>query len=124
MDKDAFTLISRPQDRMKLFTDFGKSHGELLCKGKDESFCKYKAALFNPKTDTLECVPASTIVLEDGEEFLGHLFIGGEKYYFESKAIVNQAACTFRYLKMFITYNAAKTTAPTCRQVLKHFITS
>ena len=91
MDKDAFTLISRPQDRMKLFTDFGKSHGELLCKGKNESFCKYKAALFNPRTDTLECVPASAITLEDGEDYLGHLFIGGEKYYFESKAIVNQS---------------------------------
>ena len=87
MDKDVFSLVSREQDRLKLFNDIAQSHGEILCKGKAESFCKYKAALFNTRLKTLECIPASSITLETDEDFLGHLFIGGEKYYFESKAV-------------------------------------
>ena len=88
MDQSTFKLIARADERAKLWDDMAKARGELLCKGTDDSICKLRVVLFNSKHQALECTFESPTQMKDQEEYLGHFFLGGEKYYFQSKAQV------------------------------------
>ncbi len=86
MDKQIFTLIARIDEKVKLWKDMAQVKGEILCKGKGNSVCKVRIVSYNSKTHSLECHFESQEKLKDKEEYLGHFFIGGEKYYFQSSA--------------------------------------
>lgn len=90
MDQSTFKLIARADEKAKLWDDMAKARGELMCKGTEDFICKLKVVLFNPKHQSWECTFASSTLMKDQEEYLGHFFLGGEKYYFQAKAqIVN-----------------------------------
>ncbi len=91
MDKDIFSLVTRDVDRMKLFSDLAQSKAELICKGMSESLCLFKGIRFNAKLGVLECSVESNPSLIGGEEYLGHFFVGGDKYYFQGKAEIDQS---------------------------------
>lgn len=86
MDKQIFTLITRSDEKIKLWIDLAQIKGEILCKGKGHTVCKARIISYNSKTQSLECYFESQEKLTDKEEYLGHFFIGGEKYYFQSSA--------------------------------------
>lgn len=88
MDQSTFKLIARADEKAKLWDDMAKARGEFLCKGTDDSICKLRVVLFNSKHQALECTFESPVTMKDQEEYLGHFFLGGEKYYFQSKAQV------------------------------------
>lgn len=90
MDKDIFTLIGREEEKIKLWQDLAQAKAELLCKGQEDAVCKLRVSLYNPRSLSLECVFESTTTLKPQEEYLGHFFIGGEKYYFQAVAQVHQ----------------------------------
>lgn len=90
MDKDIFTLIGREDEKIKLWQDLAQAKGELLCKGKEESICKLRVSFYNSKTLSLECVVESSTTMANLEEYLGHFFLGGEKYYFQAQAQIHQ----------------------------------
>ncbi|HEY1079214.1 MAG TPA: PilZ domain-containing protein [Bdellovibrio sp.] len=90
MDQEIFKLISKEEDKIRLWEDLADAKGEILCKGKDENLCNIKALFFNEKTKSLECRFNSPVRLVLNEEYLGYVFIGGEKYYFQAKAQFNQ----------------------------------
>ncbi len=52
--------------------------------------CKLRVTSFNTKTQCLECSFESSTTLKPSEEYLGHFFLGGEKYYFQTTAQVHQ----------------------------------
>lgn len=86
MDKQIFKLITRTDEKIKLWMDLAQIKGEVLCKGKGNSVCKVRIVSYNSKTHSLECHFETRIKLTEKEEYLGHFFIGGEKYYFQSSA--------------------------------------
>ncbi|MGE5087384.1 MAG: flagellar brake protein [Bacillota bacterium] len=89
MDQDIFKLVSREEERIKLFSDLAQAFGEVLCKGKAETLCKLRADSYNPKAHLLQCsLEEGSAKLENQESFLGYFFLGGEKYYFEGLATV------------------------------------
>nr|BFD58442.1 hypothetical protein CKG001_05490 [Bdellovibrio sp. CKG001] len=88
MDQTTFKLISRADEKAKLWDDMAKARGEFLCKGTDDLICKLRVQLFNSKLQALECTFESPTQMKDQEEYLGHFFLGGEKYYFQAKAQV------------------------------------
>lgn len=88
MDQDIFTLIKDERDKLKIWVDLGKSKGEILCKGKADSLCKVRVSFFNAATTLLEGVFDGPDKLQNGEEYLGYFFLGGEKYYFQGRAQV------------------------------------
>ena len=88
MDQDIFTLIKDDKDKIKLWVDLGASKGELICKGKDDALCKVRVNFFNAATESLEGEFEGATIMGNGEEYLGHFFLGGEKYYFQAKAVV------------------------------------
>lgn len=90
MDQDIFKLVSKEEDKIRLWQDLADAKGEILCKGKDENLCNLKALFFNPKTKSLECRFNSNTKLTAREDYLGYIFIGGEKYYFQSTAQFQQ----------------------------------
>ncbi|KYG63351.1 hemolysin [Bdellovibrio bacteriovorus] len=90
MDKDIFTLVGREDEKIKLWQDLAQAQGELLCKGKEESICKLRVNFYNSKTKCLECTVESITTLKPQEEYLGHFFLGGEKYYFQGFAQIHQ----------------------------------
>ncbi|MEN0057871.1 MAG: PilZ domain-containing protein [Bdellovibrio sp.] len=90
MDKNIFTLISRPGERLKLWQDLAQAHGEILCKGKEENICHLRVKNFNIKEQYLECIFDSSVRMNEGEEYLGHFFLGGEKYYFQAQTKIEQ----------------------------------
>ncbi|KHD89769.1 MAG: hemolysin [Bdellovibrio sp. ArHS] len=90
MDKDIFTLVGREEEKLKLWKDLAQAKGELLCKGQEDSICKLRVIFFNTKTNCLECTVESTTKLKSQEEYLGHFFLGGEKYYFQGFAQIHQ----------------------------------
>lgn len=89
MDKDVFTLIGRADEKLKLWQDLAQAKGELLCKGQEDVICKLRVVTFNTKTQSLECIFESSTKLKNHEEYLGHFFLGGEKYYFQAIALLN-----------------------------------
>ncbi|MFM6930294.1 MAG: flagellar brake protein [Bdellovibrio sp.] len=89
MDQDIFKLVSREEERVKLFNDLAQAFGEILCKGKADTLCKLRADSYNPKAHVLQCsLETGSTKLENQESFLGYFFLGGEKYYFEAIATV------------------------------------
>ena len=90
MDQEIFKLISKEEDKIRLWEDLADAKGEILCKGKDENLCNVKALFYNEKTKSLECRFNSSVRLILDEDYLGYVFIGGEKYYFQAKAQFNQ----------------------------------
>lgn len=88
MDQDIFTLVKDERDKIKLWVDLGKSKGEVLCKGENDAICKVKINFFNSATTALEGVFDGPVTMKTGEEYLGHFFLGGEKYYFQARAQV------------------------------------
>lgn len=90
MDQDIFKLVSKEEDKIRLWQDLADAKGEILCKGKDDNLCNVKALFFNPKTKNLECRFNSSTKLTAREDYLGYIFIGGEKYYFQSTAQFQQ----------------------------------
>ncbi len=90
MDKDIFTLIGREEEKIKLWQDLAHAKGEILCKGKEDAVAKLRILFFNAKTKSLECAFESSTTLKNDEEYLGHFFLGGEKYYFQAVANVHQ----------------------------------
>lgn len=90
MDPNIFSLISREDDKVKLWEDLAKAGAELICKGKEESVCKLRISFYNSKTKSLECTFASATEMKHQEEYLGHFFLGGEKYYFQALAHVHE----------------------------------
>ncbi|WII73597.1 PilZ domain-containing protein [Bdellovibrio sp. 22V] len=90
MDKDIFTLIGREEEKAKLWNDLAQAKGELLCKGQEDAVCKLRVSFYNSKSQTLECVFESPTTLKPQEEYLGHFFLGGEKYYFQSVTQIHQ----------------------------------
>lgn len=95
MDQEIFKKLSREDEQIKLFTDLAAAQGEILCKGKNENLVKLKAVQWHAKSRHVECLLESKENLNNGEEFLGHFFIGGEKYYFEGVATVYSHGCQF-----------------------------
>ncbi|UYL09151.1 PilZ domain-containing protein [Bdellovibrio sp. SKB1291214] len=95
MDQEIFKKLSRDDEKIKLFVDLASAQGEVLCKGKTESLVKLKAVHWHSKSMHLECLFNSTEILNNGEEFLGYFFLGGEKYYFEGTATVYSNRCQF-----------------------------
>lgn len=90
MDKDIFTLVGREEEKLKLWEDLAQAKGELLCKGQEDAVCKLRVTFFNTKTQCLECSFESSTTLKNQEEYLGHFFLGGEKYYFQTSAQIHQ----------------------------------
>ncbi|NUN04150.1 MAG: PilZ domain-containing protein [Bdellovibrio sp.] len=90
MDQEIFKLVSKEEDKIRLWQDLADTKSEILCKGKDDNLCNIKALFFNEKTKSLECRFNSSVRLVLNEEYLGYVFIGGEKYYFQAKAQFNQ----------------------------------
>lgn len=90
MDQEIFKLVSKEEDKIRLWEDLADAKGEILCKGKDDNLCNIKALFYNEKTKSLECRFNSPVRLIVNEDYLGYLFIGGEKYYFQAKAQFNQ----------------------------------
>lgn len=90
MDKEIFTLISKVEEKEKLFEDLANVRGEILCKGNDENLVKIRAHTYTSKSHVLDCVSESATDLKNGEEFLGYFFLGGEKYYFEGIIVAYQ----------------------------------
>lgn len=90
MDKDIFTLIGRDEEKIRLWQDLAQAKGELLCKGQEDAICKLRVTAYNSKSQSLECVFESSTTLKPQEEYLGHFFLGGEKYYFQTKAQFHQ----------------------------------
>lgn len=90
MDKSTFKLVGRAEEKQKLWMDLAQARGDLLCKGSQDSICKLKVQIFNSKTQCLECTFESPVTMQEHEEYLGHFFLGGEKYYFQSKAQLHQ----------------------------------
>lgn len=88
MDQDIFTLVKDERDKVKLWVDLGSSKGELTCKGKDDALCKVRVNFFNAATESLEGEFEGPVTMANGEDYLGHFFLGGEKYYFQTKAVV------------------------------------
>lgn len=84
MDKDIFTLISRVEEKAKLWEDLAQAKGEILCKGKEDVLCKLRVQRYNVKTQCLECAFETSETLSANKEYLGHFALGGEKYYFQS----------------------------------------
>lgn len=90
MDHSTFKLISRSDEKSKLWADLAQARGELLCKGSDDAICRLNVVLFDAKNQILECRFESTTTMADQEDYLGHFFLGGEKYYFQSKVQIHQ----------------------------------
>ncbi|MDG0816914.1 flagellar brake protein [Bdellovibrio svalbardensis] len=90
MDKEIFSLISKVEEKTKLFQDLANARGEILCKGQDENLVKLRVQTYTEKTQFLDCISESQASLKNDEEFLGYFFLGGEKYYFEGKIIAYQ----------------------------------
>lgn len=89
MDKDIFSLVSRPEEKIKLWQDLAQAKAEIICKGHADSLCKVKAALYLSSLQILECQFQGS-PLSPQEEYLGYFFIGGEKYYFKAKAALHE----------------------------------
>lgn len=96
MDQDIFTLIKEESDKVKLWVDLGAAKGEVLCKGKDDAICKVRVSFFNAATECLEGVFETSTTMADGEDYLGHFFLGGEKYYFQTTARVAGKSISIR----------------------------
>lgn len=92
MDKEIFTLISKVEEKEKIFQDLANAHGEIICKGQDENLIKLRVQTYQNKI--LECRNESSTTFKNGEDFLGYLFLGGEKYYFEGKFQAQQDFCS------------------------------
>lgn len=94
MDQSIFSLINRHEDKVRLWLDLADAHAEILCKGDDETICKLKPLSFDTKKKTLECQFMTSVLMKDTEEYLGHFFLGGEKYYFQGIAQVTNNRCS------------------------------
>lgn len=90
MDNKNFTLIGRDDEKSKLWEDLAKAKGEILCKGKGDFICKLRIESYNPAAKVLECSTDSANSLLNQENYLGHFFLGGENYYFQATAQVQQ----------------------------------
>lgn len=90
MDKDIFNLIGSLEEKIKLWNDLAQAKGELLCKGKEDVICKLRVQFYSATTQCLECTFESPEKLKADEEYLGHFFLGGEKYYFQSLGKIHQ----------------------------------
>ena len=90
MDSKIFSLISRQDEKIKLWQDLGQSKTELICKGKEDAVCNLVVTFYNRKTQCLECSFKTSMHLKNREEYLGYFFLGGEKYYFQALAQVSQ----------------------------------
>lgn len=90
MDKDIFNLISSAEEKLKLWSDLAQAKGELLCKGKEDVVCKLRVQFYSAITQCLECTFESPEKLSADEEYLGHFFLGGEKYYFQAIGKIHQ----------------------------------
>lgn len=82
MDKEIFRLISREDEKSKLWQDFGNAKGELICKG-DNSTHKLQIVFFDHKSKRLDCKSDNAVKINSREKFYCHFFIGGEKYFFQ-----------------------------------------
>lgn len=90
MDKEVFSLISKEEEKIKLFMDLAHIRGELLCKGNDENLVQLRVTNYNNKAHFVECDRESAnATLKHNEEFVGYFFLGGEKYYFQGVAQVH-----------------------------------
>lgn len=93
MDKEIFRLISREEEKLNLWKDFGNTKGILIGKGDNSSF-KAQVNFFDQKSNRLECKSDSILNLNSTETFYCHFFIGGEKYFFQT-AIHNEGTTIF-----------------------------
>lgn len=84
MDSSIFSLVDA-KDVARLWQDLAQARAEIMCKGDAETIVKIKAHYFTPKSE-LECLTEGTQHLKEKEEYLGHFFLGGEKYYFKARA--------------------------------------
>lgn len=96
MDQDIFTLIKDENDKTKLWVDLGAAKGEIICKGKEDALCKVRVTFFNAATESIEGTFETSTLMADGEDYLGHFFLGGEKYYFQTKARVSKGTIVIR----------------------------
>lgn len=94
MDKDIFALIDRNEEKSKLWKDLAQAQGEIICKGQEDVVCKLRVLSYNSKSESVECKFESKDVLKSQEEYLGHFYLGGEKYYFQSAALTQQDRIT------------------------------
>jgi c-di-GMP-binding flagellar brake protein YcgR len=92
MDKDAFQLITDSVEKEKLFLDLATARAEIVFKGVTDNLIVTECGTYNWKSKILDCRPKDRFNLKEGEEYLGHFFIGGQKYYFQGTAhVVNGA---------------------------------
>lgn len=84
--QDAFTKISKPEDREKLLWDLSAARGEILCKGTTDHILKLKA--YKLEKDKLHCLISGDSVRPTftHENVIASFHLGGEKYFFQAVA--------------------------------------
>lgn len=91
MNKDIETIFSKVPDkeRLSLFEDLAKAHGDLFCKGTGKDIYRLVALEFLNRQELHCSVPARTPRPFQEKELFGNFFLGGERYFFKSTLRLN-----------------------------------
>jgi hypothetical protein len=86
VESQAFTKISKSEDREKLIKDMVAAGVEILCKGQPDTIYRLKAAKFSNNKLYCSLSPNSAKLAVTHEVLIASFMLGGDKYFFQSVA--------------------------------------
>lgn len=90
MDDQIFKLIDSDEKKIILWEDLSQSKSEIICKGQQDAVCRLRIKSYDAREQIIQCDFESPTQLQHLEEYLASFLLGGEKYYFRGKTILDR----------------------------------